>query len=178
MSRIGNKPIEIPAGVEVKIDGQVVTVKGAKGELVYNVHPLISVEVEGTTIVCKRPNDEKQTKALHGTTRANLHNNVVGVSQGFEKILEIVGVGYKAQMTGNTLVVSAGYAHTCDFPIPEGLTVTCATPTEIHISGCDKQLVGELAAEVRKVRKPEPYKGKGIHYRGEFIRRKEGKKAK
>lgn len=178
MSRIGNKPITIPAGVEVKLNENTITVKGAKGELSYDFNHEISVKVEGNEIHVTRPSDDKTHRSLHGTTRANIHNMVVGVSDGFEKILEIVGVGYRAQLQGNTLVLAAGYSHPVNLPIPEGLKLTVPSPTEIHILGCDKQLVGEFAAEIRKVRKPEPYKGKGIHYQGEYIRRKEGKKAK
>lgn len=178
MSRVGNKHIAIPAGVTVDINENVITVKGGKGELTYKFAPSISVKVEGAEIVVSRPDDSKLNKTLHGTTRANINNMVVGVSQGFEKVLEIVGVGYRAQLSGKTLVVNAGYSNPCNMPIPEGLTVQCPSQLEIHILGCDKQLVGEFAAEIRALRGPEPYKGKGIHYRGEYIRRKEGKKAK
>ena len=129
-------------------------------------------------IYVTRPSDDKNHRALHGTTRAVIHNMVVGVSSGFTKVLEINGVGYRAQMQGDTLVVSAGYSHTVPMKLPEGIKVVCPTPTEIQISGYDKQVVGEFAAEVRKIRKPEPYKGKGIRYQGEYVRRKEGKKAK
>lgn len=178
MSRIGNKPITIPAGVTVNVDGHTITVKGSKGELTYTFSNDISVKVEGTDIRVTRPSDDREHRSLHGTTRANIHNMVVGVSEGFEKVLEIVGVGYRAQLQGTKLVLSAGYSHPVEFTVPKGLTVTVPQPVEIHIAGCDKQLVGEFAANVRKVRGPEPYKGKGIHYRGEYIRRKEGKKAK
>ncbi len=178
MSRIGNKHIDIPAGVEVKIEGNHITVKGPKGTLEYDFNHEMTVEVNGNQMLVKRPTDDKPHRALHGTTRALIHNMVVGVSEGFTKILEINGVGYRAQMQGDTLVVSAGYSHTVPMKLPEGVKVVCPTPTEIQISGYDKQVVGEFAAEVRAIRKPEPYKGKGIRYQGEYVRRKEGKKAK
>ena len=178
MSRIGNKVVVIPAGVSVNLEGTLLTVKGPKGELKLNVNPDLTIEINGNELVVKRPSDSKEHRAIHGTTRALINNMVIGVSEGFEKVLEIEGVGYRAQMQGNILVVSAGYSHPVNMPVPAGLTVTCTSPTEIHIVGADKQVVGEYAAEVRQIRKPEPYKGKGIHYRGEYIRRKEGKKAK
>lgn len=178
MSRIGNKHIDIPAGVEVKVEGNVISVKGPKGALDYEFNHEMKVMVDGNQIFVKRPSDDKDHRALHGTTRAVIHNMVVGVSSGFTKVLEINGVGYRAQMQGDTLVVSAGYSHTVPMKLPEGIKVVCPTPTEIQISGYDKQVVGEFAAEVRKIRKPEPYKGKGIRYQGEYVRRKEGKKAK
>ena len=178
MSRIGNKPIVIPAGVTVEVKDNTITVKGAKGELTYTFNPDITVKVEGADIHVTRPSDDKNHRSLHGTTRANIHNMVVGVSDGFEKIIEIVGVGYRAQLQGTTLVISAGFSHPVNLVVPEGLKVTVPSPTEIHVLGCDKQLVGEFTANIRKIRKPEPYKGKGFHYQGEYIRRKEGKKAK
>ena len=178
MSRIGNKHIDIPAGVEIQLEANTITVKGGKGTLTYTFNPEMIVEVEGNQINVKRPTDDKNHRALHGTTRALIHNMVVGVSDGFTKILEINGVGYRAQLQGDTLVVSAGYSHTVPMKLPEGIKVVCPTPTEIQISGCDKQVVGEFAAEIRAIRKPEPYKGKGIRYQGEYVRRKEGKKAK
>jgi len=178
MSRIGNKHIVIPAGVEVNVNKNVITTKGAKGSLSLEFASILKVEVKDNEIIVSRPNDEKETKALHGTTRANIQNLVIGVSTGFKKVLQIEGVGYKAQMQGAKLIVYGGYSHTVDFDIPAGLTVTCPDQLTIVIEGMDKQLVGEFAANVRKVRKPEPYKGKGIHYEGEYIRRKEGKKAK
>ncbi len=178
MSRIGNKPVVIPAGVTVEVKDNLITVKGPKGELSYEFNKDIKAEVEGNEIKVSRPSDDRIHRSLHGTTRANIHNMVVGVSEGFEKVLEIVGVGYRAQLQGNTLVLAAGFSHPVNLPVPQGLKVTVPSPTEIHITGCDRQLVGEYAAEIRKVRGPEPYKGKGIHYQGEYIRRKEGKKAK
>ena len=179
MSRIGNKAISIPAGVTVTVaDGNFVTVKGPKGELTATFNSDLEIIVEADKAEVKRPNDTKVMKTFHGTTRALLHNMVVGVSEGFKKQLEINGVGYRAQLQGNTLVVNAGYSHTCDMPIPEGLKVELPKNTIIVISGIDKQAVGQFAAEVRALRKPEPYKGKGIKYAGEHIRRKEGKTAK
>ena len=178
MSRIGNKHIDIPAGVEVKVEGNVISVKGPKGALDYEFNHEMKVMVDGNQIFVKRPSDDKDHRALHGTTRALIHNMVVGVSEGFTKVLEINGVGYRAQIQGDTLTVFAGYSHNVPMKLPEGTKVVCPTPTEIHISGYDKQVVGEFAAEIRAIRKPEPYKGKGIRYQGEYVRRKEGKKAK
>lgn len=179
MSRIGNKVVQLAAGVSVTVDeNNLVVVKGPKGELSYQFNPIIKIAVEEHDVKFTRPNDEILTRALHGTTRALVHNMVVGVSEGFSKTLTIEGVGYRASLKGNTLVIAAGYSHLVEMPIPEGLKVTCASPTEIKIEGIDKQLVGEFAANVRKVRKPEPYKGKGIRYSDEVVRRKEGKKAK
>ena len=179
MSRIGNKAIALPAGVTVTVaDGNAVTVKGAKGELSANFNSNLSIEVSATEVLVKRPNDSKEMKTIHGTTRALLHNMVVGVSEGFKKTLEINGVGYRAQLQGNKLVVSAGYSHTVEMAIPAGLKVELPKNTQIIISGADKQVVGQFAAEIREIRKPEPYKGKGIKYDYEHIRRKEGKTAK
>ena len=178
MSRIGKLPIAIPEGVEVTINGQVVTAKGPLGTEVVNVRPEITVTKEENTLVVTRANDDRKSRSLHGLSRTLVANAVNGVKNGFEKKLEIVGVGYRASLQGNTLVLNMGYSHPVNMPIPAGLTVTCPSQTEVHVIGCDKQLVGEFAANARKVRGPEPYKGKGIHYRGEYIRRKEGKKAK
>ena len=179
MSRIGNKAITLPAGVSVEVaENNVVTVKGPKGELSFQFNSELEISTEGTECVVKRPNDTKLMKTMHGTTRALLHNMVVGVSEGFKKQLEINGVGYRAQLQGNTLVVSAGYSHTVELPVPAGLKVELPKNTTIIVSGIDKQLVGQFAAEIREVRKPEPYKGKGIKYDYEHIRRKEGKTAK
>jgi large subunit ribosomal protein L6 len=178
MSRVGNKVINIPAGVTVNVENNTIVVKGPKGELSYTFNADIKVEVVGAEIKVTRPSEEKTHRALHGTTRANIQNMVTGVSEGYEKVLEIVGTGYRAQLQGDTLVVNGGYSHPVNMKLPEGITVVCPSQVEIHITGCDKQVVGEFAAEIRKIRKPEPYLGKGIHYRGEFIRRKEGKKAK
>jgi large subunit ribosomal protein L6 len=178
MSRIGNKHIVIPAGVTFEQNGNTVKVKGPKGELEYTYNADLTVEVNGNEVVVTRPTDGKFHRTIHGTTRALLNNMVVGVSNGFEKILEINGTGYRAQLQGKVLVVNAGYSHPVNLEIPEGLTVTVPNPTEIHVAGCDKHLVGQFAANIRIIRKPEPYKGKGIRYQGEYVRRKEGKKAK
>jgi len=179
MSRIGNKAISIPAGVTVTVaEGNLVTVKGPKGELTAQFNSELEIIVEATMAEVKRPNDTKVMKTFHGTTRALLNNMVVGVSEGFKKQLEINGVGYRAQLQGNKLVVSAGYSHLVEKEIPEGVKVELPKNTVIVISGIDKQVVGQFAAEIREIRKPEPYKGKGIKYSTEVIRRKEGKTAK
>ncbi len=179
MSRIGNKAINLPAGVTVEVkENNQVTVKGPKGELSAQFNNELEISVEATQVVVKRPNDTKEVKTIHGTTRALLNNMIAGVSNGFKKQLEINGVGYRAQLQGNKLIVSAGYSHTVDMEIPAGLKVELPKNTTIIISGIDKQLVGQFAAEIREIRKPEPYKGKGIKYDYEHIRRKEGKTAK
>lgn len=179
MSRIGNKAITLPAGVTVDVQARnFVNVKGPKGELSFQFNSELEIATEGSECVVKRPNDTKTMKMMHGTTRALLHNMVVGVSDGFKKVLEINGVGYRAALQGNKVVVSAGYSHPVDLEIPKGLKVELPKNTQIIISGIDKQLVGQFAAEIREVRKPEPYKGKGIKYSDEHIRRKEGKTAK
>ena len=177
MSRIGNKVIVLPAGVEVTNNDNVVTVKGPKGELTLNLVKNIEVKVSEEGIAVTPLKDDKFTHAMHGTTNANIRNMIIGVSEGYKKGLEIVGVGYKFNVQGNKLTVSAGYSHPVVMEVPNGLTVTGISNTEIEVSGIDKEKVGEFAANVRKVRKPEPYKGKGIKYKGEQIRRKEGKKA-
>ncbi|MBR2890819.1 MAG: 50S ribosomal protein L6 [Bacilli bacterium] len=178
MSRIGNKPIVIPNGASVELVENTIVVKGPKGQLSFEVPSCVNVEIKDNNVTFTRESDVKEHRSLHGTTRAIVNNMVVGVTEGFEKILEIEGTGYRAQLQGKKLVVNAGYSHPVELVIPEGLTVTVPNPTEIHVVGCDKELVGQFAAEVRIIRKPEPYKGKGIHYRGEYIRRKEGKTAK
>ena len=178
MSRIGNKTITIPAGVELTIsDANEVTVKGPKGTLSGQFNPLIKIEVEGTTLVCKRANEEKHTKQLHGTTRALINNMIVGVTEGYKKELDIEGIGYKAALAGKTLQLNIGYSHQIDYQVEEGITIEVPNPNTIIVSGIDKQRVGEVAAVIRQYRKPEPYKGKGIRYKGEYVRRKEGKKA-
>ncbi len=178
MSRIGNKLITIPAGVTVEVaPGNEVTVKGPKGTLTRKFSDLMDIQVEDNTVTVKRPNDQKHTKQLHGTTRALLHNMVVGVSEGFQKDLELVGIGFRTAVKGNKLTMNVGYSHPVEMEISEGLEVTCPNATNITVKGIDKQQVGEFAANVRAVRKPEPYKGKGIRYKGEHIRRKEGKTA-
>ena len=179
MSRIGNKAIPVPAGVTISVaEGNLVTVKGSKGELSFQFNSELEISVSATEVLVKRPNDSKEMKTIHGTTRALINNMVIGVSQGFKKVLEINGVGYRAALQGNKLVVSAGYSHNVEMEVPAGLKVELPKNTNIVISGIDKQLVGQFAAEIREIRKPEPYKGKGIKYDYETIRRKEGKTAK
>ena len=178
MSRIGNKTITIPAGVEVNVAaGNEVTVKGPKGTLTRQFSALMEIKQEENEIKVIRPNDEKHTKQLHGTTRALLNNMVEGVSSGFTKSLELVGIGFRSAVSGNKLTLNIGYYHPVEFAIPEGINAECKSATEIIISGIDKQLVGEFAANVRASRKPEPYKGKGVRYKDEHVRRKEGKTA-
>lgn len=175
MSRIGNRKIEVPEGVTVKVENDIVTVTGPKGSLSQKMLKGISLEQEGNTITLTRVNDA--AKAMHGTMNALLHNMILGVTKGYEKGLEIIGVGYRFNVAGNKLTINAGYSHPVVMDVPEGLTVEAPSNTEIVIKGIDKVLVGEFAANIRKVRKPEPYKGKGIRYKDEHIRRKEGKKA-
>ena len=178
MSRIGNKTITIPAGCEVTVsDSNEVKVKGPKGTLSRQFSPLIEIKVEGAEVNCKRANEAKTTKQLHGTTRALLHNMIVGTTEGFKKTLEIVGIGYKAEMQGKVLNLSLGYSHDINFDVEDGLTIETPNPTTIIVSGIDKQRVGEAAAQIRGFRKPEPYKGKGIRYKGEKVAHKEGKTA-
>ncbi len=176
MSRIGRLPIDLPAGVDVKIeDGNVVTVKGPKGTLTQKFHPNMTIAVEGSQILVTRPNDLKENRSLHGLTRTLVHNMVVGVTEGFKKELEVNGVGYRVAMEGKKLVMNIGYSHQVFMEQPEGITIEVPNPNKIVISGADKQLVGQFAAEVREKRPPEPYKGKGIKYADEVIRRKVGK---
>lgn len=178
MSRIGNKTITVPAGVEITITGSnEVTVKGPKGTLTRQFSPLIGIKVEDGVVTCTRANEEKHTKQLHGTTRALLNNMIEGVHTGFTKVLEIVGIGFKAALSGNKLVLNVGYSHPVEFVAEEGVKIEVPSATEVRVSGIDEQRVGELAANIRATRKPEPYKGKGIRYKGEKIRRKEGKTA-
>ena len=178
MSRIGKKPIAIPAGVDVKISGAEVTVKGPKGELKNTFNPDIAIAVEGNEIIVTRPTDDKEHRALHGLTRTLIANMVIGVTDGYKKELEVNGVGYRAQKQGKNLVMNLGYSHQVIIPEVPGITVEVPSANSIVISGADKQLVGQFAADVRKKRPPEPYKGKGIKYSDEHIRRKEGKAAK
>ncbi|MFC0234549.1 50S ribosomal protein L6 [Vagococcus entomophilus] len=178
MSRIGNKTIIIPAGVTVTQNGNEVTVKGPKGELTRKFVSEIGINIEGNEINLTRPNDEKVNRALHGTMRANLNNMVVGVSEGFQKALELIGVGYRAQLQGSKLVLNVGYSHPVEVVAPEGVTIEVPANTQVVIKGANKEHVGELAANIRGIRPPEPYKGKGIRYAGEFVRRKEGKTGK
>ena len=177
MSRIGNKHISIPAGVNVSIEGNSVKVSGPKGSLNVALNRGISVEIDGNNLVCKRENDTKQVKQNHGTTRANIHNAIVGVSEGYKKELEMRGIGYKAQLQGNKVVLWAGYSHTVEIIPNEGVKVTLPSPTEITVEGIDKQAVGQTAARIREVRRPEPYLGKGIRYKDEHVVTKEGKRA-
>ena len=178
MSRIGKMPIPVPAGVEVKIDGNAITVKGGKGELSYEFDPMLSIAQEGEELIVSRPDDSREAKSLHGLTRALVHNMVVGVSEGFEKKLELVGVGYRAALKGSNLEMQLGFSHPVVVEPPAGITFEVPDQTHITIKGIDKQQVGQTAAVVRKWRKPEPYKGKGIRYEGEKVRRKLGKAAK
>ena len=178
MSRIGYKAVELPAGVEVKQDGNVVTVKGPKGELTREFSDLIKINVEGNVVTFERSSDDNKSKSLHGTTRANFHNMVVGVSEGFKKELELRGVGYRAQMQGKKLVLNVGYSHPVEFEEEDGITYETPSATSIIVSGINKEEVGDCAARIRATRAPEPYKGKGIRYGGEYVRRKEGKTGK
>ena len=178
MSRIGNKVITLPAGVTVEQNGAIVTVKGPKGELSREISSDITMEVNGTEVSFKRPNDTKEMKTIHGTTRANVNNMVVGVSEGFKKELEMIGVGYRAQLQGKKLVLAVGKSHPDEIEAPEGITFEVPDATHINVSGANKEVVGQIAAFVRSRRSPEPYKGKGIRYVGEFVRRKEGKTGK
>ncbi|MGB7595848.1 MAG: 50S ribosomal protein L6 [Erysipelotrichaceae bacterium] len=178
MSRIGNKAITVPAGIEVIIaQGNEVTVKGPKGELTRQFSPLMIIELNEGILTVARPNEEKHTKQLHGTTRALLANMIEGTLNGYKKSLELVGIGYRANIVGTKLTINIGYSHPVIFEVEKGVVVACPSQTEIVVSGIDKQRVGEWAANIRAVRKPEPYLGKGIKYKGEIIRRKEGKTA-
>ena len=177
MSRIGNRVIVIPDGVTVEANDNIVKVSGPKGSMEMAVKSPITVEVNGNEITLKKNAETKEANILHGTMNANLNNIVKGCKEGFKKELEIIGVGYKFAVQGNNLVINAGYSHPVKMEIPTGIKVEAVSNTEINITGCDKILVGEFAANVRKVRSPEPYKGKGIRYKDEHVRRKEGKKA-
>ena len=178
MSRIGKQPIPVPSGVEVKIDGQTLTVKGPKGELVQTFSDVISIELEDGVIVVSRPDESRTARSLHGLTRTLVANMVTGVSQGFSKNLEIVGVGYRAAMKGKDIELQLGFSHPVLVVAEPGITFEVPAPTKITVSGIDKQRVGQVAADIRKWRKPEPYKGKGVRYEGEYVRRKLGKAAK
>ena len=177
MSRIGNKHIELPAGVTVVQEGNNAKVSGPKGTLLVSLNTGIEMKVEGNIVSFVRQNEQKQTKQNHGTVRANVHNAVVGVSEGYKKSLEMRGIGYKAQLQGNNLVLWAGYSHTITIVPNEGVKVTIVDPTNIDVEGIDKQAVGQTAARIREVRPPEPYLGKGIRYKGEYVATKEGKRA-
>ncbi len=176
MSRIGKKPVVVPAGVTAKVDGQLVSVKGAKGQLEFLVPDDVSVVYQDTVIKVDPRNESKRARALWGSSRARVNNIVLGVTTGFEKKLEITGVGYRAAVQGKTLQLALGYSHDVNYPIPAGVTIVTPKPTEITISGIDKRQIGQIAAEIRALRAPEPYKGKGVKYANEFIFRKEGKK--
>lgn len=178
MSRIGNKPITVPEGIEVKLDGQKITVKGPKGTLEKNINENITVKLENNVITVTRPNDEKENRSLHGLTRTLINNMIQGVSNEYTKQLEINGVGYRAAKQGNTLVLTLGYSHPVKMEEPAGITYEVPNPNSVIVRGIDKELVGQMAAEVRKQRLPEPYRGKGIKYVDEHIRRKEGKTGK
>ena len=178
MSRIGNKPITVPAGVEVKIDGQHITVKGPKGTLERDIHKNISVSMDGNVITVSRPNDEAENKSLHGLTRTLINNMIEGVLNEYKRELEINGVGYRAQLKGKTLVLTLGYSHPVEMVAPEGITFEVPAPNQIIVKGIDKEQVGQVAAVVRTKRPPEVYRGKGIKYAEEHIRRKEGKAGK
>ena len=175
MSRIGKMPIPVPAGVDVTIDGQTVTVKGPKGELTRTFLPSMTITRDGDELIVTRPDDTRESKSAHGLTRTLLANMVEGVSNGFSKKLQLVGVGYRAAKEGNKLVLNIGYSHTVEVPEIDGITIEVRQPNQIVVSGCDKQKVGQFAAEIREKRPPEPYKGKGIKYADEVIRRKVGK---
>ena len=176
MSRVAKKPIELPAGVEVSLDGQAVKVKGPKGELGFEVHPNVEVVQEDKTLRCSARRDRQADVALAGTTRALINNMVTGVSQGFERKLELRGVGYRAQAQGNTLNLTLGFSHPVAHSVPEGISVETPSQTEVLVKGIDKQLVGEVAAQIRAYRPPEPYKGKGVRYADERVVMKEAKK--
>jgi len=174
MSRIGKNPVIIPDGVKVNLLGQLVKVTGPKGSLEFNVHKDMKLSENDGSIIVERPSDEREHRALHGTTRQMINNMVVGVSEGYSKELVIIGIGYQAQVKGNRLQLQLGYSHDIYFDMPEGITVT-ANRTEVKVDGTDKQLVGAVAAKIRSFRKPEPYKGKGVRYKGEYVRSKQGK---
>lgn len=178
MSRIGDRHLAIPEGVTVSIDDRLVTVKGNKGELSLTLDSKINAEVKDGTVIVTRVNDSIPAKKMHGTTNANIKNMITGVSSGFSKSLEIIGVGYRFNKSGNKLVIHAGKSHTDELLVPEGLTLETEGNNKVTVSGISKEKVGQFAATIRKVREPEPYKGKGIRYVGEYVRRKEGKKAK
>lgn len=179
MSRVGRLPIEVPGGVNVEVKGHTVNVKGPKGEMSHTFPPVIDIEVEDGQITVKRKSEEKFHRSMHGTARALIQNMVTGVHEGFERFLEIHGVGYRAEMQGKNLILSVGYSHPVEMAPPEGITFEVLERNNvIRVSGYNKQVVGQISAEIRKVRPPEPYKGKGIRYRGEYVRRKAGKAGK
>lgn len=175
MSRVGRKPVDIPSGVKISVSGLNVHVEGPKGKLDLRVHPRMKLEANDKHVSVSRPTDIRTDRALHGLTRSLLQNMVVGVTKGYSKELEIVGVGFKAVVKGKVLNLALGFSHAIDYEIPEGVSVTCPNQTRVVVSGCDKKMVGQVAADIRRFHKPEPYKGKGIMYVGEQIRRKQGK---
>src|SRR5438270_10246672 len=178
MSRIGKLPVKIPSGVQVDVRDHTVTARGGKGELTRTLHAEMRLEVQDGAVLVARPSDSKLHKSLHGLTRTLVSNMIEGVSKGYDKQLELVGVGYRASRQGEAVVLTVGYSHPVRYPVPAGITIDVPEPTRIHIKGASKEQVGQVAAEVRKVRPPEPYKGKGILYRGERVRRKAGKTGK
>ncbi len=178
MSRIGLRPIPVPSGVDIQLTPGHVTVKGPKGELHQDVSRALNIEQDNGNLLVNRPNDERRNRQLHGLTRTLINNMVVGVTDGYTKVLEIQGVGYRAALDGTTLMLNVGYSHPVRVEAPAGITFAVETPTRLSVSGIDKQLVGETAARIRRIRPPEPYKGKGIRYQGEYVRRKAGKAGK
>ena len=178
MSRVGKVPITIPSGVDVKVDGQHITVKGPKGTLERELTPVLSVVTEEGQLKVERPNEEKRSRELHGLTRTLINNMVLGVTEGYTRVLEIQGVGYRAQLVGKKLQLNLGYSHPIEIDPPAGIAFEVETPTKVAVTGIDKELVGRIAAQVRSARKPEPYKGKGVRYEGEVVRRKAGKAGK
>ncbi|MCM3715670.1 50S ribosomal protein L6 [Halalkalibacter oceani] len=178
MSRIGKKPVEIPGGVTVTLDGQLMTVKGPKGELKRELHPEMKINIEENQVTVERPSDQKEHRALHGTTRSLINNMVEGVTKGYERALELIGVGYRASKSGQKLVLNVGYSHPVEIVPEAGLEIEVPSNTKVIVKGIDKERVGALASNIRSVRLPEPYKGKGIRYEGEYVRRKEGKTGK
>lgn len=178
MSRIGKMPVAIPAGVEVKVDGNTVTVKGSKGELTRTFNEMMDIKVDGDQVVVTRPDDSREAKSFHGLTRTLIANMIEGVSNGFSKKLELVGVGYRAALKGKDLEIQLGFSHPVVIPAPENISFEVPSQTEIVVNGISKEQVGQVAANIRAWRKPEPYKGKGIRYEGEYVRRKLGKAAK
>ncbi|MBI3316831.1 MAG: 50S ribosomal protein L6 [Candidatus Omnitrophica bacterium] len=175
MSRVGRKPVLIPSGVKVQLEGRHLNVQGPKGKMDLSVHPRMNVQLTDKQVEVTRPSDIRTDRSLHGLTRNLIQNMVLGVTQGYTKELDIEGVGFKAAVKGNQLTLSLGFTHPVEFKIPEGIQIKCTTPTHIVVTGVDKQLVGEVAAEIRRFHEPEPYKGKGVRYTGEVIRRKQGK---
>ncbi|TWI53638.1 50S ribosomal protein L6 [Halalkalibacter nanhaiisediminis] len=178
MSRIGKKPVEVPSGVTITLEGTLMTVKGPKGELKRDLHPDMKINIEENVITVERPSDNKEHRALHGTTRSLISNMVEGVTKGYERALELVGVGYRATKSGQKLVLNVGYSHPVEIVPEQGIEIEVPSNTKVIVKGIDKERVGALASNIRSVRLPEPYKGKGIRYEGEYVRRKEGKTGK